>query len=179
MSRRLGLRCVPVWWAVIGLCTPEMAWAAAAPTPEPGPLPTPITDVALAPGGVLVGQVVDSKGSPVQRIPVTVLRENTPITTAESGRDGRFTVRGLQQGGVYQVAAAEAQGTYRVWAPGTAPPAAQPQATVVTQGALPSRPYSPLKFWLASPWVAIGIIGAAIAIPIAVNAANDDDPASP
>jgi hypothetical protein len=173
MLRPSGWIGLPVWLAAMGMCVPSLTWAA-----PPTPAAVPIGDVALAPGGVLVGQVVDPQGSPVQATAVTVFQENVPIANLESGLDGRFSIRGLQQGGVYQIAAGGGHGIYRVWAPGTAPPAALPQAQVVTQGPIYRGQQGP-KFWLAAPWVALGIIGAAIAVPIALNASKDDPPASP
>jgi hypothetical protein len=82
-----------------------------------------IIDVALGEGGVLVGQVVDAQGAAIRGLPVSIRSGGREVLQATTDANGHFAAPGLK-GGVYEVAAAEHHGLYRLWAPKTAPPAA-------------------------------------------------------
>ena len=85
-------------------------------------------------------------------------------------------------GGVYDLRRQHSSGVYRLWAPRTAPPAAEKGVLLVTGDGvqLGQKGYCDAKRseqhfgFLANPWVLAGIVAAAIAIPLAV-ASNDDD----
>ncbi len=168
-------------WALVGIAMPSPSTADDPATPTAPKVKAPvIVDVALAQGGVLTGQVVDPQGAPMAKTAVQVVNQQGQVTTTESNATGQFTVQGLTQGGVHRIAAAGNQGVYRLWAPGTAPPGAITRVTVVSGQPIYRAQYNSPKFWLASPWVPAAILGAAVGIPVALNAANDDDtPASP
>ena len=126
------VRAVMVSLATLGICLPEVTFAAA---PPPAPA---VVDIALADGGVLHGQVVDLQGGRVANVPVSVKAQDREVARAITTAEGRFAVQGLR-GGVYQVAAGEGQGVYRLWAANTAPPSAQKDAIVYTQCCPASR----------------------------------------
>lgn len=135
-------------------------------------------DVMLQDGGVLVGQIVDAQGSPVAMAPILLLSGDKEVARARSDQTGKFKVGGLK-GGVYQVASAGRQGVYRLWAPRTAPPAAQRGLMVVSgenfvraqSGA--SGPFGGVGNWVSNhPLMTAGAVAAAIAIPLALD---DDD----
>ena len=63
---------------------------------------------------------------------------------------------------MYHVAAGQNQGSFlRVWKSGTAPPSAQNNAIVYTQG-------GGIKSFLANPIVIAGVVATAIAVPVAL-----------
>ena len=151
--------------AAIGFCLPESLVAAAE---SRGPV---ATDVALREGGILVGQVLNSEGTGLAGIQVSVLRGGKDSVTTTTGADGRFVVKGLP-GGVYQIAAAEGHGVYRLWAANTAPPAATEEAVLVAgtpvvrgQGGNAGG----MKMLLANPIVIAGVVATAVAVPVAVH----------
>jgi hypothetical protein len=148
------------------MCIPTVAFAV-----EPTPMPV-VTDVALQDGGTLSGQVIDLQGAGVAGIPVSVQAQNHEIASATTAKEGHFNVPGLK-GGVYHVAAAEGHGVYRLWTPGTAPPAARNGVIVYTQDT-PER--STWKMFFANPIVIAGLVATAIAVPIALS---NSHPASP
>ncbi len=146
-----------------------------------GEAPT-IRDVALQQDGLLVGQVLSKEGTPVAGVPVTIARENRVLGTATTNEQGIFAFRGLK-GGVYQLTSANGVAAYRVWHPQTAPPGASPAALVVAgedavRGQLGA---GCLGMFLSRPLVIAGIIGAAIAIPLAIALSEDEEeaPATP
>lgn len=158
--------------AVAGLCLPEAACAA-------GPTAPAVTDVALAQGGVLQGQVVSPQtGKPMANVPVTLRSQDKVVATTMTATDGRFTVQGVR-GGVHQVVAGEGHGIYRLWTPGTAPPSAQVNAVVYTEtvAVAQSSPNIPVTYtaaggvkgFLTNPWVIGGVVATAIAVPVALN----------
>jgi hypothetical protein len=161
------LRGVVISLAAFGMCIPPVAFAA-----EPSPT-TLVSDVALNDGGTLHGQVVDLQGVGVAGVPVAVKGQNRELASAVTADEGRFSVPGLK-GGVYHVAAAEGQGVYRLWSPGTAPPAAQKGVIVYTQNAPQQNGF---KMFFANPVVIAGLVATAIAVPIALS--NNHHPASP
>lgn len=169
------------WWAVAGFCWPPSLLAAVPDAPQAAP----VTDVALRPGGLLVGQVVDPQGRPLGNIPVALNERTRPIAQAKTDACGYFAIAGLR-GGVYQAVAADTPGAYRLWTPGTAPPSAQQgalliagQTTVRGQccGPCGGPCAGPISYWLSSPCVVGAIFGAAVAIPVSIH--NSERPSSP
>jgi len=150
-------------------------------------------------GGVLVGQLLDAQGVGVAEAPVTVKTAGNQIVSTTTGKDGKFRVAGLQ-GGVHQVALGGKQESYRLWAPGTAPPSARRGLMQVTNtdvvrgqcdcgtpvcgsacegGAYGGSRGGGVGRWIANhPLITAGAIGAAIAIPLALDD-DDDPPATP
>jgi len=66
-----------------------------------------------------------------------------------------------------------------LWAPGTAPPSARDGLLVVSEEPVvrgqDARGFGRLRRLVQNPWVISSLVGAAIAIPIAVDAHNDDE----
>jgi hypothetical protein len=163
------VRGLAVSLAVLGLCLPEMALAGSQSTPAaPPPASRAVVDIALADGGVLHGQVVDLQGNNAMGVPVSVKTQDQQIIRTTTVKDGRFTVSGLR-GGVYQVAAGQGQGVYRLWTAKAAPPSAQKNAVVYTGAGT-------LKMLLANPIVVAGVVGTAIAVPIALANSRSSSP---
>ena len=143
--------------------------------PPPAP---PITDIALLDGGVLVGQVTDAHGvgSGDARVSLQDLR-GLEIAVATTDAQGRFAFRGMRAG-VYQVVSQQGRGVYRVWMPGTAPPAARPGVLIVNNSEIANGALGDgsLKAILAHPLALGAIAAASVAIPLATNSKS---PASP
>lgn len=138
------------------------------------------SDVVLHDGGVLVGQVVDAQGVAQAMATVTLANHEREIAQVRADHEGKFNVPGLQ-GGVYRIASRGQESFYRVWAPNTAPPVAQQGVTLVVgqdvvrgQYGAPQGPFTSVAQWIADhPIITAGVIGAAIAIPVALD--DDDD----
>jgi hypothetical protein len=164
---------VLVTLAVLGLCFPEPLLAAAGPQ---GPV---ATDVALREGGVLVGQVVDTHGAGIGGTEVSVRQGAKDPVATKTGPDGSFAVKGLR-GGVYQVAAVDGHGVYRLWTAGTAPPAASNKALLVAGKDVVRGQNEPgaWKTFLTNPLVIGAVVATAIAVPVALHNSHHH-PASP
>jgi hypothetical protein len=131
-----------------------------------------VLDVALDNGGVLRGQVVDPQGRPLPAVPVYVRQQQQQVGTAVTDSNGYFALAGLR-GGIYQVDVAHSHATWRLWTARTAPPSAQRAAMMVAGGNILRGQFGAGRyFWPAV--ILTGIIGAAIAIPIAVSNSNND-----
>ena len=161
--------------AVLGFCLPQSVLAAGVAADQT----SAVVDVALADGGVLLGQVVDPQGMSLERVPVLLRDRDRETATTKTDASGYFAIRGLR-GGVYQVVAPNGHGTFRLWAPGTAPPLSQQGALVVTgretvRGQLPG--FGALTFWLSNPWVVAGVVATAVAVQVAIH--NAERPSSP
>jgi hypothetical protein len=168
----------------IGMVCPPSALAA-----EPG---TTARDVALRPGGVLVGQVMNQQGAARANSPVAILQNEQQVVLTQTDANGVFAAQGLR-GGQYQIVTSDGQCFCRLWAPDTAPPAAADSALVVTgqdvvrgQWVQPPNGYSPVSWgadyggrwldWVRShPYITAGIVAAAIAAPLAVAASDDNN----
>lgn len=141
-------------------------------------------DVVLQEGGVLVGHVIDAEGSALVKTEVTLENQGQEVLRLQTDASGNFSVNGMQ-GGVYKVASRGHENVVRVWAPNTAPPAAQQALTMVVGNDVVRAQYgnSPGPFTSIAQWVAehpimtAGLVAAGIAIPIAVD--DDDPPATP
>lgn len=153
-------------------------------------------DVALADGGVLFGQIVDPQGKALAGRQVTLQTAGRQVIQTTTDNQGRIRVAGLT-GGVYQVTAMDQQQAYRLWAPQTAPPAAQRGLMIVQdkevvrgqcdcgtpvcgspvcghRGGIASG----IGNWMDNhPVLTAGAVAAAIAVPLALD--DDDTPATP
>jgi len=177
---------VVVCLAALGVCLSGAAFAAP-PSPE-----RIVHDVALTPGGVFVGQLVNAQNIPQLGQKVTLLTESRPLVTVMTDERGAFAFRGLQ-GGMYQVAAAGSVEDYRFWAPGTEPKGVPSMALIVTPDPLVRGQYynyqyqrglwgglPPARMLLANPWVVAGVAATAVAVPVGIAAAEKGNvPASP
>ena len=157
-------------WAMI---VPSSAWAVE-PTAQQA-------DIALRPGGVLVGQVVDQQGAVKPGTVVSVQYSDYEVVRTTTDANGVFAAQGLR-GGQYQLVTEDGISVCRLWAPHTAPPAARPAALVVTGNEIVRGQWGggPMHQWVdwvkAHPYIKAGVIATAIAIPLAI-ADDDDDPA--
>jgi hypothetical protein len=157
-------------------------------------------DITLHEGGVLMGQMLDPQGAAIAGAPVSVQTAGKEVARAVTDQSGKFKIAGLQ-GGVHQVATVGQQDDYRLWAPQTAPPSAQQGLMLVSSndlvrgqgcgsavgcgsscgcgtGVFGGGGGGRIGNWVANhPLLTAGVIGAAIAIPLAVS--DDDPPASP
>jgi hypothetical protein len=159
--------------ASLGMILPPIAFAA--PTQLARPATSAVRDVALHDGGSLTGQVLDAAGTPVASTAVAVLDQGRAVASTQTSEDGRFAIAGVKAG-VYEVATSNGVTVCRLWAPRTAPPAAQADALVVHGNTVVRGAHGGggvIKF-LSNPWVLGGIVAAAIAIPLIL----DDDDAS-
>ena len=64
-----------VWLAVLGICLPQVAFAAAPASPDT----PPVVNIALGDGGVLHGRVVNLKGAGVIKTGVSVKAQDQVI----------------------------------------------------------------------------------------------------
>ena len=174
------IRAAMVVASCIGIVFPTSTAGAANPSPREkdtfSALPRPlITDVALGENGTVRGQVVDHQGVPVRGSSVAMVRDGQELAHVASDHQGHFFVTGLQ-GGVYHVTSAQGGGTFRLWAPGTAPPAARQVITVVG-GADIVRGQAPRGDHFSSDrFILLSLIAAAIAIPVAIYNNRTDSP---
>ena len=189
MKRMGPLQAGAIILACVGMLIPTPILQAAAvdadSQPQPGGQTAAVVDVALASGGTLRGQVLDGQGNALVQTPVAVQRLGGQTVTTVADRSGRFQVTGLR-GGTYRIAARDAAGTFRLWAPKTAPPSARREALVLAGDPQVRGQWGcwgqdrPVLRWLHNPWVVMGLVAAAIAIPVAIHNADDDDgPKSP
>lgn len=164
--------------AALGCCLPQPLLAAT--RVGSGPV---VVDVQLQRGprgNVLVGQVVSAQGSLQANVPVWLYSGNRKFAAGKTDAKGNFAFSGLR-GGLYHVVAAKGRGAYRAWVPGTAPPSARSRVLVVAgEDTIRGQFGGGLKYWLANPWVIGAAVAVAVAVPVAIHNANQDDqPASP
>lgn len=142
-----------------------------------GPAAVRVRDVALQTAGVLQGQVVDTRGTPQAGAHVAAVRDGQTLGVAETDAAGHFALANMP-GGVYELQTASNTDVYRLWAPHTAPPAAQESVLLVNDENIALGQHHQGRSslgWLANPWVLAGIVAAAIAIPLALSNRDDDD----
>ncbi len=181
-----ALSCVGMLVSPGMVAASQVTAIAVAPAPQ---------DVKLHEGGVLTGQVLNAQGAAVANSPVSVRSAGKEVVRVQTDQAGKFSIAGLQ-GGVHEVVTVESQGVYRLWAPHTAPPAAQQGLLLVSNGDLVRGQScgsgvgcgsgcgtgcgggSGIGAWVANhPIITAGAIAAAIAIPLALD--DDDAPATP
>ncbi len=176
--------------ACLGMILPPAAFAEA-PT-----FAAPLADVVLGEGGQFIGKVVNAHGASVVATTVSLRQAEEEIASVLTDEQGNFSFQGLQ-GGLYQIVTVNSSVVYRLWAPRTAPPAANTSALIVTGSEITNGQYGGVDCgdscgstvggqrggggvvaWMqAHPFLVAAGIATAIAVPLAI--ADDDDPASP
>jgi hypothetical protein len=165
----------------LGLLIPQATFAAGpgnAPLPKPAAAPAAgpasmVIDVALGEGGVFRGQVVDQQGAPLAGAPVSLWRQQQQVGASMTDSNGSFEIAGLS-GGMYRVEAANSQANYRLWAPRTAPQSAHPSAMVVAGGDTMRGQFGGTGLTWPRALILAGLVGAAIALPIALSGGDND-----
>jgi hypothetical protein len=180
---RLGTMAAAV--ACSGMILPPAALATE-PAAVVAPAATAV-DVALRPGGMLVGQVVDPQGAPQIGKVVSIQYANFEVVRTTTDANGVFAARGLR-GGQYQILTDNGICACRLWAENTAPPAARPAALLVSGGDVVRGQWGsvpgtgPMHQWVgwvkAHPYITASAVAAAIAIPLALADDDDDPPGS-
>jgi len=176
------------WLAVSALCLPAQVvlghepipWAATAVTAADCQIT--IRDVALLPGGLLAGQVLDANMRPVPDTEVAIHAADSAVATTRTDANGIFAVRGLR-GGTHQLITSQGSEICRLWSPGTAPPCATDHLQIVegqtiARGQGGGRYTEPPMFPRAEaivthPLFIGGLLAAAIAIPVSLNNSNE------
>jgi len=172
MKTRRIVNGMMVGLAALGLVLPQQL-VAATPTPA-----SPVVDVALREGGLLVGQVVDEQGVGLGNVPVSLRQQDRELAIGKTNPDGTFGFKGLR-GGIYQIVADQGHGVYRVWTVGTAPPAAQDGALVVNgDPVVRGQQGGGFRAFITNPLVIAGVVATAIAVPVAIHNSRST-PASP
>lgn len=132
-------------------------------------------DVALDGNGVLRGVVMDRQGRPCRRVPIAVWSARGEPARAETGDAGGFRVAGLR-GGLYRVTTAGARRLVRLWAPGTAPPAADRTLRLVAGGRV-LRGQGKQEIRISSDALLLGaVVLAGAAVPVVVRSGRSDSP---
>jgi hypothetical protein len=177
------------WIAAVGLCVPIQT----APGGEPCSPPSRIAasaendaavgDLDLSPGGLLAGQVLDANARPAAGTKVVIRSAGQSVAITRTDANGTFAVTGLR-GGLHQIATSQGTENFRLWSPGTAPPNAERLVRItpgqVVRGqfggghGIMREPFPHAKAIATNPLVIGGLIAAAVAIPIALN--NADEP---
>jgi hypothetical protein len=172
MKRSGFIKLTALALSCVGMLIPQ-SMLAAHQAPQRGQ--AGIVDVQLQDGGVFQGQVVDTAGTPLAGAKVVVVKQDGAAarTVAETTTDdsGRFSI-GQLRGGTYQVVTDRSSGVYRLWAAQTAPPTAKNMALLIDSAEVFRGQFGPVGMFLTNPWVTVGLIGAAIAVPIAVHNRN-------
>ncbi|NLS96510.1 MAG: hypothetical protein GXX96_30600 [Planctomycetaceae bacterium] len=179
-----------IWLAVLGMVLPVPVLqaadgpAAAVPTasatpPSPAVTVAAVSDVALSADGLLRGQLLSPQGRGLAGVQIAAFSGNRSLGSATTDADGRFAIAGLK-GGVVTLVAGQTQTVVRVWTPKGAPAAAKSSVLLVDgQPQALGQSWRGFKKVITNPWVIAGVVAAAVAIPVAIHNANDDDPASP
>ena len=89
-----------------------------------------LADIALQPGGVLVGRVLNSKEKVQKQQKIIIRQNNQVVAEATADTNGQFVVNGLK-GGIYEISSPQGVGSFRAWAEGTAPPSAKQFAVLM------------------------------------------------
>jgi hypothetical protein len=144
-------------------------------------------DVTLSPGGMLRGYVVDGQGVAATGVAVRLVSPDGQQVDTRSDSQGRFGYQGLA-GGSYQLQTEYGEVVCRAWTPTAAPPRSSGSLLVVHDEQLARGQWGPppaansfvgqMKETMTHPFMVAAIIGAAVAIPVAIHNANKDDSGS-
>lgn len=161
------------------LLSNQVVWAegpATAPlanVPPPNITAAKMIDVELQAGGVLVGRIVDAKGTGLGRSSVALRNGNVVVAETTTDPAGNFRFESIR-GGIYHVSSGAASAMYRVWAHRTAPPGVSQGILMVPSQNVVAGQGTDAKYWLADPLVIGGIIAVGAGVPIILAQQNND-----
>lgn len=136
-----------------------------------------ITDVALQEGGILRGQALDANGAAKSGVSISVKWQNRPVAETITNSEGQFEVAGLR-GGLHTITSDRGIAACRFWAANTSPPNVQSNLLLVSEQTVVrgnARKRYAIASLLSNPYFMALAIGTAVIIPVAINAANDDN----
>ncbi len=151
--------------------------------------PTAIVDIALSDKATLTGRLTTPDGTPLKNRTVTLSSGTTVLKTTKSDSNGYFVFQEVSAGSL-AVESDDCSQHLRVWPQASAPPIAQSEAKLVcrppvvrgqfgsTMGGFTAPSIHPAQY-LRHPATAFGVIGMAIAAPLAIHEEIDDVPATP
>ncbi len=133
-------------------------------------------DVGLHQDNLLFGQVVDAQGVPQASVPIQLIQKNRVLITVKTDPSGFFAISKIPPA-TYQVKSGKMSGTYRLWAPKTAPAEAQAGVMmVVGQGPVRAQ-QGPIGYWFGKVWEVAGlIVSKVVAIPLAIHGCMTANP---
>ena len=149
--------------AALGVMLPPSELAAA---PNSG-----THEIALQPGGVLVGQVVDPQGVVRGGTPVSIEYAGHEVVRTTTDEHGMFAAKGLRDG-QYQLKTVTGTSNCYLYAASTAPPSARSEALLVsssTDYVVRGQAHSGwrAKEWAKRhPYLTAGTVLACVAVPL-------------
>lgn len=173
--------------AVAVALAPTLARAESVPVVGRAPADSLAVDVTLHQDGVLIGQLVGASGKPSADAKVRLTLVDGRTAEAKTNADGGFAFKNVR--GVARLESDKTALVVRSWTSEAAPPNAAPAVLLVEgnevargqyhAGPIANGTVSRTKRLFANPLFVAGVIGTAVAIPVAIhNAGDDDDPAS-
>lgn len=176
MKRMNALTKVMVALATFGMILPVGSLRADDVRQQSATLQSPaqqpaVVDVALGQGNVLKGQFVTVQGVPKAKAAVALQAQDGKTVNVVTNDKGLFEVKNVRAG-LYTVSTGDAQLAYRMWAPNTAPPAANNGVLLVDDGST-VRGAAALGGLGGLGIGGLIIIGTAIAIGVAAATNND------
>lgn len=143
-------------------------------------------DVALHKDGLLIGQLVGASGKPSADATVRLTLADGRKAEAKTNADGGFAFKNVR--GVARLESDKTALMVRSWTSEAAPPSAAPAVLLVEggeiargqryAGPIANGTVSHTKRLFANPLFVAGAVATAVAIPVAIHNADDDDPAS-
>jgi hypothetical protein len=143
-------------------------------------------DVALHEDGLLIGQLVGASGKPSAETKVRLTLADGRKAETTTNAEGGFAFKNVR--GVARLESDKTALIVRSWTNDAAPPSAAPAVLLVEgdeiargqryAGPAANGTVSHTKRLFANPLFVAGAVATAVAIPVALHNADDDDPAS-
>ena len=160
--------------ACLGLVCPVGVWAEP-PSSQTAPAyiqtqPPAVVDLSLQDGDAVTGRLLNQNGRPLPNVTVAMLQQGSLQLQTVTDDNGWFRLCGVTPG-QYQIAAADATATCRVWTDAARPPSAQDAVLLVTSNTLRGNWYDGID----RATIALGLSTAALVTSIVLPLALDDD----
>jgi hypothetical protein len=143
-------------------------------------------DVTLHKDGLLIGQLVGASGKPSADAAVRLTLADGRKAEAKTNADGGFAFKNVR--GVARLESDKTALMVRSWTSEAAPPSAAPAVLLIEgseiargqhhAGPIANGAVGHSKRLFANPLFVAGAVATAVAIPVAIHNADDDDPAS-
>jgi hypothetical protein len=180
MKRKINYICL-ICGLATGLWGSIAISDATAGNPATGTIPgqrSPVMDIALRDNATLIGHIIAPDGTPLPNRTVTLFSGTKNLQTTKSDAAGYFVFREASTGSL-SIKSGDFSQHLRVWTRTSAPPIAQADAKLIcgptvrgqfgsTIGGITAPSIHPVQY-LRHPATVAGVIGLAIAAPLAIH----------
>lgn len=140
------------------------------------PVEATVIDIVMLPGNIVAGELRDADDRPIGNAEIAIIRGRETIARGMTDKQGEFAIE-VPHGGTFLVFSKQSSRLVRAWTASAAPPKSKTRIHLTASRTI-VRGQSPGPGMGMDPFLGLFLVSgviAAIAIPLAINANDDND----